>query len=57
VVEANAVVRESVLWEEVQIGAGAQITKSVVGARQKIQPGAALNEAALEDFGAPPPEE
>jgi len=57
VVEANAVVRESVLWEEVQIGAGAQITKSVVGARQKIAPNTVLNGAALEDYGAPPPEE
>ena len=55
VVEEAAGVRNSVLWEQVRIGPGAQVANSVIGARQDIAGGEVLQQVALEDRGAGAP--
>ncbi|NIM04281.1 MAG: NTP transferase domain-containing protein [Armatimonadetes bacterium] len=57
IIEAGAVVCKSVLWEKVQVGQGARITNSVIGARQKIDPKRILDDTAVEELGARSPEE
>jgi mannose-1-phosphate guanylyltransferase/phosphomannomutase len=55
-IEAGAVVRRSVLWEEVVIEERAQVCGSVIGARRKIEKCDTLADAAVEEHGACAPD-
>jgi NDP-sugar pyrophosphorylase family protein len=56
VIEAGAEVRDSVLWEKITVASGATILHSVIGGKQLIAGGSRLENFAIQDRGASPPE-
>jgi mannose-1-phosphate guanylyltransferase len=55
IIEANASIADSVLWENIRVESGAKIVRSVIGGKQVIARATLWENSAIQDFGASAP--